>query len=573
MAKSSASPGASAGSSSLRRLCLLLVLVAIVLVSSVSITTDRLLLTDGRTDVAVTLDDASPTSAVDNYEVIVAQYRRNAELRASANPLALQLYCTHKTDVYPDRANVLVSVSNREGSVARMIFSTRQRYPKFNPNILPYPRGEAHHYIGFARKTIKKVPWHQEIEYCDMHWSYTKGVQRKVLVCVTQTIKDLKLPDRSTPKGLCTGKYKFLEYAGGHLDPRVFFSPLGEPLMIVNTNGKHNCLHQFIIDLRAVIPDLSKKMKIEDVPIRYKKLTELSAPEFNEIEKNWFLVYDENNVGYIHQDYTHRSISTLDPPNEAWETMTFKNIANPSPPLITSLIKAFDPKGKYACDLHQGTNSLRVTLCEFPCIPTIHNTVLIEIAQLKFKNVYNIYYQRFVVIMNTTAPFDIIGRTNNIMFSGLDEKTMVYTVSMAWDHAHFKAHEIWNEEKYGGRKIWDDLDKQLDIEASASRAARQSKTKRTELPAATTPNKTSERQRKQEVKVLGKDQQTPVSTGKPRQNPLITPHYHGWINDVLMINIGINDEDSAVLHTTARDLLNCAVAVPTEENREAEADE
>ncbi|KAK9358813.1 hypothetical protein V1504DRAFT_441819 [Lipomyces starkeyi] len=452
----------------------------------------------------------------------------------------------------------------------------RARLRRYNPNILPFPKDYKYPYIGFARQSPKAVLYHHEVVE-------TPTIGQKILECWTSK------PD------------------SWQSDPRIMFSPLGEPLMVVGNSGKANCMGQFVIDLRAVIPGLSIKMKLDHVPIRYGisccTLIELPRPDYNEIEKNWFLMWDEANIGYVQHESEHRSISALDPPPAKQV-----NIATPPISKCVSALKHTMKKEKgQANDVHQATNSLRVTLCDFPCIPTIHNTVIIELLHLKYKNVYELFYRRCAIIMNATAPFNIIGRRQS-------HNVMLYSVSITWDHDHYREHDDWNEEVHGGHKIraLPDVSSESEEETVTSdgnislvskrgipakrhvRGTIDSKSSAklqrpatpageigalldnegtTSVSALTHTNTTSS--------VLMTSTQSPVattsahsdstasspqsesppcgsaSTPEHAQNSLVNKYYHGWLDDMIMISIGINDKESGVLHVRARDILEC----------------
>ncbi|KAK9450332.1 uncharacterized protein V1518DRAFT_413573 [Limtongia smithiae] len=497
----------------------------------------------------------SSSSLPENYQRLEGQYWRNAELRRNPSPLSVLAYCGHNLAKNPERSNYLVSVNSKEGTMARMRFPVEGPDPAYNPNLLPYPIGSPHPYIGFARVTPKEGEiGHHELVYCDMEWSSTPVIKRRILTCASGKAAAVPLPEWESPEGFCSEELSFLTLKNGHTDPRIFFSTRGEPLMIIGTNGIHNCLHQYIIDLRAVVPGLSTKMNLDSLPVRFAQLTELNRREINEIEKNWFILYDPNGREYVHHDIANRSLSVFDNPHIAGTEV--RNIANPTPSEVLSLLKDYSNDENSANHMHQATNSLRVTLCDFPCIPTIHNTVLIEIIHVKYKNIFEIFYRRYVIVMNATAPFDIIGRTPNLMYAGTDEQTMIYTVSMAWDHNHYRRHVPWDEEKYGGQDVWKSLrDKEAaEQKAQADRAA----------AVAVAKAKAAGGKRSFSGELISREaaSKTDVEMKRLKQNPLVNQYYQGWLNDVVMINIGINDQDSAVIHTTARHLLSCIHVVP-----------
>ncbi|KAK9492807.1 hypothetical protein V1508DRAFT_404362 [Lipomyces doorenjongii] len=394
-----------------------------------------------------------------------------ARLAAHDRSLELLRYCNRPSmRPFDDGANFLVSINGPEGTVARMKFGWADN-PRYNPNLLPYPVGSKCPYIGFARQSPKNVATHHEIVYCDMDWGETPVIRRRIL-------HGILLPERTSPAGLCK-IHKFLEPIQGHSDPRVFFSPLGEPLMMHLTN----------------------------VPVRYSNLT-LPREDIQEIEKNWVLLYDENNEEYVHHHIMPRSVS-----KGVNGSIILPAGAQELPGCMKYTLKDFSNSKDEANDYHQATNSLRVTMCEFPCVPTIHNSVLVSLIHIKYKNFYELFYRRYAIIMNVTAPFEVIARTNNLMFAGLDEQTMLYTVSMVWDKS-FNA-------RLGGTNTGHPAIQANDAEYDYNSSSTEGR-------------------------------------WQP-QNKLADLYYHGWIDDTVMINIGVNDCDAPVLHVPMRDVLDCIV--------------
>ncbi|KAK9449462.1 uncharacterized protein V1518DRAFT_416076 [Limtongia smithiae] len=392
--------------------------------------------------------------------------------------------------------------AGNEGMSSRVMLDLREaddlREPakRFNPNILPYPAGAAHPYIGFARQSPdpnldeeavaagKADLGVHTVWYCDLDWHTAELFDHLSLQCVEPPRK-LTIASHPSPPGSC-----FLEQLGkgmGHVDPRVFFSPTGEPLMIVGTNGVANCLGQFIIDLRVLIPELGDKMGLQLLPVTYSELTNLPRDgDLHELEKNYFLMYDKENVPYVHHDISPRSFAAL-------ESDTHPNLAlqAPAPSCISSFYKTF-ADDVYRIMLHQATNSLRMTLCDYPCTPTDDNTVLLFIFHVKYEHILKVYYRRYVVVTSAVAPFKILAISSNLVYLGVDERALVYTVQMAWDLPHFARKQV--------------ADSTLDALAS---------------------------------------------------NPYVSEYYHGWWDDTLFLSLGINDADGAVMFLRGRDLVEC----------------
>ncbi|KAK9389290.1 hypothetical protein V1515DRAFT_347552 [Lipomyces mesembrius] len=538
-----------------------------------------------------------------------AQLNLTRELAARESPLSLLRYCSNSR-YKESSANYLVSAVVDEGTLARMDFGRFPKAPRYNPNILPFPKGYKHPYIGFARQSPKKMLFHHEIVWCEMDWADTPVIGRKVLACVEKE-KLLNLDEWTTKAGLCK-RLKYLALKQGHTDPRVLFSPLGEPLMVVGTNGLSNCMNQFVIDLRAVVPGLNWKMKLHGVPIRFKKLTELPRPQYNEIEKNWFLMWDESNIEYVQHETEQRSIIAVSLPPEKQV-----NIATPGIQKCVSSLKKRLGRKQQASNIHQATNSLRVTLCDFPCIPTIHNTVIIELMHVKYENKLELFYRRYAIIMNATAPFNIIGRTGNLMYAGTAENVMLYTVSMAWDHEHYQQHENWNETVHGGHWFFEEVEERerklahvvsgnmnadetetgrkrqrtllhkratapdnIDVSVASESAANALSSSAVTVSILSTASLSTSLATSSSTVITSSasSQSTappapeskavvsplqPLMAKRPiegqyyTQNPMVNKYYHGWLDDMIMINIGINDEDAGVLHVRARDMLEC----------------
>ncbi|KAK9461920.1 uncharacterized protein V1516DRAFT_622729 [Lipomyces oligophaga] len=539
------------------------------------------------------------------------QYFADQQLAKLQNPLSSLAYCsdpnTHK------QANYLVDAVTPEGYLARIDFRLNRPIEAdfYNPNLIPYPKGSKYPYLAIVRMSPKVAGlYHHELAYCDLRWARTRTIHRKVLECATPGIKMNFGKDWKSLDGACRS-FPFLQLYQGHTDPRVFFSPHGEPLMVVGSNGKSkkNCLGQFIIDLRVVIPNLATKMNIKHLPIRFPVLTELSRPDLKEIEKNWFVMYDalDSDKEYLHYDFQTRALAPMDVPANPKQ---YKLIGQPTPKLITGLLQNLK-KGDYAAnDLHQSTNSLLVTLCDFPCIPTIHNTVMIEIFHVKYLNYYELYYRRYLVVMNATAPFNILGRTENIMYAGTDPTKLVYTVSMVWNSGLYPTHKRWDDDLHGGREIWAALDsaerakRKLEAEAEAEdfklkqAHALENSVDVSDYPLGFSENDevdiskgmvarglrkrdssglaiSSEIQSLPSIASLTTEialatksttsvytRPTPIQRiSKPNQNPFVSDRYHGWLDDILLINFGIEDRESGTIHVRARELLECIKVV------------
>ncbi|KAK9234936.1 hypothetical protein V1525DRAFT_411455 [Lipomyces kononenkoae] len=457
--------------------------------------------------------NGSPEARAVNDD-IREEYLTGSPLARHRKTVARQLQSCSQGSHKPSGANVLINIANPEGTLSRMSFSPQDLLPKdiyrFNPNLLPYPPGSQYPYLGFARESLlpKKdatsIRQHT-IVYCEMNWGKADTFEQQVLRCVDHP-KTLELPSWNSPKGSC-GLWQKSESGIGHIDSRVLMSPLGEPLMIVGTNGLTNCIHQFVVDLRTLMPDLESKLKIENVPIRFANLTALPRESpLAEIEKNYQLLFDEKNDIFVHHEIGDRSFTALSDVG-----MRNLGVYAPTPECILSLRKTFAHPDSQKMWIHQATNALRVTLCDYPCEPNLENTVLISIMHVKYERFLDVFYRRYLVVMNATAPFHILARSSNLIYAGADEKQIVYSVAMEWDHAHYRDHK-----------------------------------ESLQNPA----------------KAIEKRQEGSAAKLTPKTNSLVNDYYHGWLDDTLFITLGIDDRESGFIHVKARQLLDCLELCP-----------
>lgn len=135
------------------------------------------------------------------------------------------------------------------------------------------------------------------------------------LHCISPS-RRLNIPP--TPSKRCTGEWSSFPDIPGFHDPRVMWSNLGEPLIVVNSASAYGCVGLWVVDLRMLLPELQAvmerrapagtdggsgaltrrkegKVEIQEVQfsqpvVRYRTLTELTRWEGRgEVEKNWIL--------------------------------------------------------------------------------------------------------------------------------------------------------------------------------------------------------------------------------------------------------------------------------------------
>ncbi|KAK9434104.1 hypothetical protein V1505DRAFT_302534 [Lipomyces doorenjongii] len=473
--------------------------------------------------------------------------------------------CSNLHAFTSEKATLLASVFNDDLTSSRVRF----RGPgKYNPNLLPLPAKSKHQYFGIVRSGQDTV---HDVQWCFMRWKKVPITERKVVECTTTPIK-LDNPNFHPMTGACK-KWDWLEVDQGFLDPRVLFSPFGEPLMVVGSNSHEHCLGMYVIDLRVLIPELSQEMQLEHVPIRFNKYYELDSPTPEEISKNWFFLWDLQNNEFIHHNLKPQLVTRIEDPSV--------NIADADQDCIATIEQD-------NIHLHQATNALRLTLCNFPCQPTADNTVLISIAHIKRIRRMDILYERYLVVMNATAPFNIIARSRNLVFAGMDESQMLYTVSMAWDTS-VRTRLSWDDDDKPSRRKQSRSESDKSIRGLARRGELAPEESLESAPVAVAPvapvppvpdagatASGPEPDGAKAGKINPSDAYSLPEAPWARiqdlphgllgemplqfpRDPIVTDFFHGWLNDIVMINFGLRDTESSVIHVNARDLVNCLV--------------
>ena len=140
----------------------------------------------------------------------------------------------------------------------------------------------------------------------------------------------------------------------------------------------------------------------------YGSLTEITRNPRNSrgsIEKNWMMFGSQTLGSYVHYDMTpsKRSFAKI-----LGGGLTTVNLTDPfEQPCL-------DPSSSEEGSWHQGTNSLLVTLCDRVdegCIAMPQNQVFFGIVHHKHKNMFSLplRYERYVIVWSAEPPFSMLG--------------------------------------------------------------------------------------------------------------------------------------------------------------------
>ncbi|KAK9450045.1 uncharacterized protein V1518DRAFT_426911 [Limtongia smithiae] len=438
---------------------------------------------------------------------------------------------------------IVVPASSKHEDLTMMRIRFDEFDPKLysNPNILPAPRGSSFDYVGFARYDPKEEESSEtklEIHWCLMTMRTAPITGLNFIECSSQPTP-LPSPHFESVKDSC-GDLKHLELDFGLIDHRVFWSPFGEPLMLVVSNSHVACLGQYLIDLRVLVPELSHLLRVENVPIRYGKYVELDDVNISDtiFHRNWMMLFDEHNYGYISYGMLPQAVAAISKPEV--------NIAQGSPNCLQEIVQA--TTGTVAT-LIQASNSLRLTLCRFPCTPTLENTVLISLVQAEYSNNLDIYYRRYLVMMEPVAPFKIIARSRNLIYAGADNTNPLFSASLIWD-TNERNHASWAnyEPEIKDEKLW--------------KAKKLHKRGGTDLKKKTAPQEVmtpaGEQVHADWIHIRDVDHMM-YNMQTQFQNHLVSDYYQGWLDDTLVITFSISSLYSGFIQVNARDMVNCLI--------------
>lgn len=455
---------------------------------------------------------------------------------------------------------VLTSVSNPFMTAMRINFnlvghisaaSKDAANPRFNPSILPLPFKSSYPYVGFASQ-VKGSTY--EIYSCYLSRGQKTISKRIGLQCATEPVKVII----ETPESGECREHLYLGLRTGPQTPRVFLSPEGTPYLTYSGNSVEGCIGVWMVDLRALFPSLTEYFP--NPPLVYVDPVELNRPEpRREMEQNWSFMFEANKT-FIQQDLYPRTFSSI-----GWQN---RNLAPKSFKCIQALVEK-----KQSAVLRQATNTLRLSLCEFPCTATDENTVLISIIHVKFQEGYRPYYERRVVMTSAHFPFDVIGISPPLIYAGADEQDLIYTTTIAWDSRQAprknreKVAEL-NLEKYK-IKVAAETPAEEDFSPSSS-DSEQKDTSATESDGEKPKEKQdkrslqkriTEKKLKQILSIQESNRDSSSSYKDWQNNPqlrgLQSDYYHGYLSDVILIGFGIEDKESAVLDVRASDLVQC----------------
>ncbi|KAK9469935.1 hypothetical protein V1512DRAFT_257364 [Lipomyces arxii] len=469
---------------------------------------------------------------------------------------------------------ILSSVSNPQMSSLRAQFSVsasagenavKPSWLKSNPSFLPLPIGSEEQYAGFA---VESQGNDVIVHACVLARGKTKVSRKLKLQCMAEP-SSFKLEMQESR--LCNG------VPVRQRDLRVFLSPDGTPVMTYTLQTDSGCSSLWIIDARVLIPSILDYFP--NPPLVYVKPTEIVPPtEMESSDENWVLLY-EKNLTYVQTSLHPQYLFSLDDPAIILKKKS-KCVCNLSQRKLRSTVR-------------QSSNSLRLSLCAFPCTPTEANTVLVSIINIRHAEGERAYYERRAMVTNATYPFHILGFSRPLMYAGTDEQDMLYTTSLSWETRQSPRKDrpdVYSLDRSRYAVRTDDDTEQTEEPSSSllEEAQEHEYQEKAEIEQVRKVEEWRQRKKekqekrklkmkeKRELKVPHNDQNTVVLELQLKQKLLIdksiirgnvlenmqlsgfeSDYYHGYLDDVVVIGFGINNEESGFLDVKAYDLVQC----------------
>ena len=366
--------------------------------------------------------------------------------RPTHNPYLASLFrCESQPNPHTNHIRIHDIVQNISQVAPRVVMEDSQQ--KFNPTIIALPYWSENRYLLVSRVVTEGL--HQESLMCEANICYSnvgresrEGEKECTVDDVTFLgpaggLRCAHLPVvvdiPPTPAERCEGVWSAFPDIPGFHDPRIFWSGRGEPLIIVNSASQYACLGLWMTDLRTLYEPLKKllssqtgQVEVSSPDISYPRLAELTrTPETTRspVEKNWFLFFPTPFTSYIHYDlssppHPHQSMSS-NFVGRTFAELTENGATSPNltdPLELPCLQNGPDFRGEFG-HWHQATNALKLILCygsearAGKCDEKEEGrSVHFAVIHRKYSNPWKLplRYERFLIIFSTRPPFHML---------------------------------------------------------------------------------------------------------------------------------------------------------------------
>ena len=235
------------------------------------------------------------------------------------------------------------------------------------------------------------------------------------------------------------------DHIPGPEDPRIFWSHLGEPLLIYNSIGASNsdiCRQMYLVDLRSVYPILRHILSDfdEPAPIRFAESVPLSYKDQTGLQKNWTPFTNTAGEVFVHTDLIPQTIYKLALPDNSVPTFSSPAVDLVTLELVTKsavfencITLSLDRSGYSSIrpgdhsnrdiEVHQSTPFLEVVLCTSTdalsgaCdVDKPENRVYMGLIHILHAPNRPRYYERRIVTLNSSSPFQYLSVSKPLMY-------------------------------------------------------------------------------------------------------------------------------------------------------------
>ena len=369
-----------------------------------------------------------------------------------------------------DRIESPGGLANIDSEKHQQIFSSTTRDKRFfdidfgdysvmNPNIIPHPNAQST-WIVVAQERKGYPSFEVREIFCEA------GFQEGALRCTSPVIA---LPIAATEGTKCDGDFTFLNMNVGPHDARVFFGP-ERPYTVFGSNSMFTCFGQFVQDFEVLAGWKSGNTMVGD----FAAATELQRPtRWGEIEKNWFLFWDEQGQVYAHHDIHPKRVFAKILPDGSVGPDLGPSVVAADEQCMSRYMPPVAPESE---SIHQATNSLKVTMCrcrQRGCIPSEANTFIMTVYQHKTYNNLHSVYEPYIMLFQQQAPFRIHALSKRPLWihgrqwnSETSSQEMFYVTSISWKHRDRRYHGFLDDEIFIAFGIEDERAGGIDVLAS-----------------------------------------------------------------------------------------------------------
>jgi hypothetical protein len=172
------------------------------------------------------------------------------------------------------------------------------------------------------------------------------------------------------------------------------------------STSQYTCFGIWVADLRFLVDWGFEKFEEE----QFRDTTEIQRPDpYGVVEKNFFIFWDKNEEMYGHYDISPKRVFA----KLSWDGSAGPDLGPRTAENDNKCMAKYLPEHVHEHEaIHQSTNSLSITLCKRAdpsCKPDDSNTFIMTIVQNKKGYDFHAIYDPYVMLFYQEAPFQLYG--------------------------------------------------------------------------------------------------------------------------------------------------------------------